>query len=127
MSTKMDLENINPDWTYLLKKLHWLQRKSNCRRMKVAAIDINTYIGFPNKGIACSAKPGICGCYHAEQILIGKSPSKVKEILVSHSPCYNCAEILYAQGIVAIFFLEEYREKAGIEYLVQRGIKCIRI
>ena len=43
----------------------------------------------------------------------------------SMSPCINCAKLIINSGIKTVVYLEEYRDKAGIELLKRAGVKTI--
>ena len=43
------------------------------------------------------------------------------------APCENCAKLLISAGIHRVVYLEEYRNKAGIELLKTFGISTKRI
>lgn len=49
--------------------------------------------------------------------------SRMDMLLVStHSPCLECAKLIYASGIQTVRFGEFYRDKAGVEFLEMMGI-----
>ena len=43
----------------------------------------------------------------------------------SMSPCINCAKLIINSGIRKVIYLEEYRDKAGIELLNRAGIETL--
>lgn len=43
----------------------------------------------------------------------------------SMSPCINCAKLIINSGIKTVVYLEEYRDKAGIELLKRARIKTL--
>jgi deoxycytidylate deaminase len=44
-------------------------------------------------------------------------------LLVStHSPCLECAKLIFASGIQTVRFGEYYRDKAGVEFLEMMGV-----
>lgn len=43
-------------------------------------------------------------------------------LVCTHSPCLECAKLIYASGIQTVRFGEFYRDKAGIEFLRQMEI-----
>jgi len=48
-------------------------------------------------------------------------------IFITHSPCLPCATELQKFGIVTVYYREEYRCKSGINYLMDNGIKVIKM
>jgi len=49
--------------------------------------------------------------------------SRAEMILVStHSPCIECAKLIYASGIQTVRFGQLYRDSAGVDFLRQAGI-----
>jgi len=39
------------------------------------------------------------------------------------SPCFRCCQVILSAGISEVIYLEEYRDKIGLEYLRERGVK----
>ena len=49
--------------------------------------------------------------------------SRKDMLLVStHSPCLECAKLIFASGIQTVRFGEYYRDKAGVEFLEMMGV-----
>jgi len=44
-------------------------------------------------------------------------------VIISHSPCLDCARLLVSAGVTEVHYIHEYRKKDGIEYLRERGIE----
>ena len=64
---------------------------------------------------------------HAEANLIMKLASsnesgKGSTIFITHSPCIDCAKLIYGAGISDVYFSENYRDSAGVEFLKNLGI-----
>jgi dCMP deaminase len=36
---------------------------------------------------------------------------------ITHAPCLSCAKLLYSSGIVEVYYVHEYRDTAGIDFL----------
>ena len=67
-----------------------------------------------------SLEPGQSGCIHAEinaLIKLDYNNPKPKKMYVTLSPCKMCAKAIVNSGIEEIIYLEEYRDKTGIEIL----------
>ena len=43
------------------------------------------------------------------------------------SPCKDCAKLILQSGINKVIYLEEYRDKTGINFLQKSGINCSNI
>lgn len=48
-------------------------------------------------------------------------------IFISHSPCINCALLIRACGIRAVYYHELYRDDAGIRFLKECGLTVEKI
>lgn len=64
---------------------------------------------------------------HAEMNAISKAAkagiSTNKAVLyITHSPCMDCAKIILASGIKAVYFNEKYRDDYGIDFLKTNGV-----
>lgn len=104
--------------------------RARCRRMTVHAIgtDMRGNIAYARNYNTheCLNIPGRCGCIHAEAALLQTMPDPVV-VVVSHSPCLNCAKLLHDAGVEAVYYMNEYRLLDGVEYLRQNGVKVYRI
>ena len=45
------------------------------------------------------------------------------DLFVTHSPCIHCAKLIFQSGIARVWFGENYRDDAGIQFLKQSGIE----
>jgi len=45
------------------------------------------------------------------------------ELFVTHSPCIQCAKLIYQSGIARVYYGANYRDDAGISFLKQSGIE----
>lgn len=43
-------------------------------------------------------------------------------IFCTHAPCVSCAKLIYGAGIKNVFYREQYRDDAGLEFLKKCGI-----
>ena len=48
-------------------------------------------------------------------------------IICTHSPCLQCAKIIYSSGIETVYYKNEYRSNDGIEFLRKCGVNIIKI
>jgi dCMP deaminase len=64
---------------------------------------------------------------HAEANAIAKvarSPESSEDavLFVTHSPCIECAKLIYQSGIRQVFYRDNYRSNAGTDFLKQAGV-----
>jgi len=64
---------------------------------------------------------------HAEANAIAKvarsSESAEGSVLfVTHSPCIECAKLIYQSGIKQVFYRDNYRSASGVDFLKQAGV-----
>lgn len=64
---------------------------------------------------------------HAETNAIAKLARSNKsglgaDLFVTHSPCLECAKLIFQAGIKKVFFGKDYRDDSGIKFLVQSGV-----
>ena len=45
------------------------------------------------------------------------------DLFVTHSPCIECAKLIYQSGIRRVFYGQSYRDNAGIEFLKKSGVE----
>jgi dCMP deaminase len=44
-------------------------------------------------------------------------------LFVTHSPCLDCAKIIYQSGIKHVYYATDYRDDSGITFLRNSGIE----
>ena len=49
------------------------------------------------------------------------------DIFITHSPCLDCAKLIYQSGIKRVFYSQDYRDDAGIEFLRSSGIPVEKV
>lgn len=64
---------------------------------------------------------------HAESNAIAKLARSTNsglgaDIFITHSPCLECAKLIYQSGIKKVYFGEHYRNNTGLEFLKRSGI-----
>jgi dCMP deaminase len=69
---------------------------------------------------------------HAESNAIAKlarsSNSGIgADLFVTHSPCIECAKLVFQAGIKRVWFSTEYRDSAGVDFLVNSGVEVNKI
>ena len=65
---------------------------------------------------------------HAETNAIAKLAKSTESglnasMFVTHSPCLDCAKLIYQSGINAVFYRNAYRSEDGVQFLRQSGVK----
>lgn len=49
------------------------------------------------------------------------------DIFVTHSPCVECAKLIYQSGIRRLYFGQNYRDDSGIKFLQKSGVEVIKV
>jgi len=49
------------------------------------------------------------------------------DLFVTHSPCIECAKLIFQSGIRRVFFGESYRDDNGVKFLQQSGVEVEQI
>ncbi len=84
---------------------------------------------YEDGGITLKTKPEVL---HAESNAIAKlarsnESGEGADIFITHSPCLECAKLIYQSGIRRVFYGEEYRDNKGIQFLKQSGVEIEQI
>jgi len=69
---------------------------------------------------------------HAETNSIAKLAKSTESgdgatLFVTHSPCLDCAKLVYQSGINSVFYRNVYRNDEGIKFLEKAGVKVEQI
>lgn len=69
---------------------------------------------------------------HAETNAIAKLARSTEsglgaDLFVTHSPCLDCAKIIYQSGIKRVYFGTAYRDNAGVNFLKASGVEVSQI
>ncbi len=69
---------------------------------------------------------------HAETNAIAKLAKSTESgdgaaIFITHSPCLDCAKLIYQSGINSVFYRQAYRSTDGIDFLEKSGVKVERL
>lgn len=64
---------------------------------------------------------------HAETNAIAKLARSTEsgegaDMFITHSPCLDCAKLIYQSGIQRVWFGEAYRDTAGVDFLTKSGV-----
>ncbi len=49
------------------------------------------------------------------------------DLFVTHSPCLDCAKLIYQSGIRRVYYGENYRDDSGINFLEKSGVEVKQI
>jgi dCMP deaminase len=69
---------------------------------------------------------------HAESNAISKlarssNSGAGADIFITHSPCLECAKLIYQSGIGRVYYCQDYRDRSGINFLLSSGILVNKI
>ena len=69
---------------------------------------------------------------HAETNAIAKLARSTEsgegaDLFCTHTPCLECAKLIYQSGISTLYFNVNYRLESGIEFLEKSGVKVEKI
>ena len=114
---------------------------SHAKRLNVGAIVVKDdriisigYNGMPSGWeneceIENTTKPQVL---HAESNAIAKlarsnDSGLDADIFITHSPCIECAKLIYQSGIKRVYFGEQYRSTDGLDFLTASKINIIQV
>ena len=49
------------------------------------------------------------------------------DLFVTHSPCLDCAKIIYQSGIRRVYYANNYRDNSGLDFLQKSGIEITKL
>ena len=135
-----------------MKAAHIYAELSTARRLKVGALVVKDdriisigYNGMPKgwdnnceyekyelgnpNDYSLATKPEVL---HAETNAIAKLARSVEsgldaDLYVTHSPCLDCAKLIYQSGIKRVYFGNAYRSSEGVEFLRASGVDVTQI
>ena len=69
---------------------------------------------------------------HAESNAIAKlarSPESGEgaSIFITHSPCIDCAKLIYQSGIATVYYKNEYRSTQGLDFLKKSNVWIVKV
>lgn len=69
---------------------------------------------------------------HAEKNCLAKmmnsnETSEGASLFVTTAPCLNCALDIVLAKVKEVFYLEEYSDTSGIDFLMKRNINCVKL
>ena len=117
-----------------------IAQESYCERLQVGTLIVKNgnIISFGYNG-NLSGFPNICeekdvtlqSVLHAESNAITKackSPISTEDATMycTHACCVHCAKLIIQSGIVTFVYIEDYRDRSGLELLVDAGLDVIK-
>ncbi len=69
---------------------------------------------------------------HAETNAIAKLAKSTESgdgavLFVTHSPCLDCAKLIFQSGICGVFYRDSYRNTDGTAFLERSGVKVTQV
>jgi dCMP deaminase len=69
---------------------------------------------------------------HAESNAVSKMAKSTvsardADMFITHSPCLDCAKLIFQAGVKRVFYSEDYRSDAGVNFLKKSGITVEKI
>jgi dCMP deaminase len=135
-----------------MRAAHLYAELSTARRLKVGAIVVKDdriisigYNGMPSgwdnnceyehyslgnpNDFELKTRPEVL---HAETNAIAKLARSSESglgatLFVTHSPCLDCAKIIYQSGIKHVYYATDYRDDSGIAFLRNSGIQVDKL
>jgi dCMP deaminase len=129
-----------------MRAAHIYAELSTARRLKVGALVVKDdriisigYNGMPKgwdnncelelEDGTIKTKPEVL---HAETNAIAKLARSSESgldatLFVTHSPCLDCAKIIYQSGIKYVYYATDYRDDRGIIFLRNSGIQVEKL
>jgi dCMP deaminase len=125
-----------------MRAAHIYAELSTARRLKVGALVVKDdrivsigYNGMPSgwdnnceydlEDGNIKTRPEVL---HAETNALAKLARSTEsgldaDLFVTHSPCLDCAKLIYQSGIKRVFYANAYRDNSGINFLKSSGIE----
>ena len=69
---------------------------------------------------------------HAETNAIAKLAKSTESgvgatMFITHSPCLDCAKLIYQSGINRVFYSNDYRSRDGVDFLKKSGVNVEKL
>ena len=106
----------------------WLNPDEIYNRWPFQDEDIDPDLGYARRYALKTRKEVL----HAETNAIAKLARSNEsglgaDLFVTHSPCLDCAKLIYQSGIKRVWFGKEYRDSSGVEFLLRSGIEVNKV
>jgi len=91
--------------------------------------DCEDVIQYSDDTTALKTKPEVL---HAETNALAKLARSTEsgldaDIFITHSPCLDCAKLIYQSGIRRVWYGTEYRDSAGPNFLRKSGVEVTKL
>lgn len=91
--------------------------------------DCEEVLGWKDGNVVLKTRPEVL---HAESNAVAKLARSSESglgatLFVTHSPCMECAKIIYQSGISVVYYDQDYRDDAGIKFLQASGVEVNKI
>jgi dCMP deaminase len=129
-----------------MRAAHIYAELSTARRLKVGALVVKDdriisigYNGMPKgwdnnceseqEDGTIKTKPEVL---HAETNAIAKLARSNEsgldaDLFVTHSPCLDCAKLIYQSGIKRVYYANAYRDESGVTFLKNSGVEVTKL
>jgi dCMP deaminase len=129
-----------------MRAAHIYAELSTARRLKVGALVVKDdrivsigYNGMPSgwdnnceydlEDGNIKTRPEVL---HAETNALAKLARSTEsgldaDLFVTHSPCLDCAKLIYQSGIKRVFYATAYRDNSGINFLKSSGVEVTKL
>ena len=129
-----------------MQAAHLYAGLSTARRLKVGALVVKDdriisigYNGMPKgwdnnceteqEDGTIKTKPEVL---HAETNAIAKLARSNEsgldaDLFVTHSPCLDCAKLIYQSGIKRVYYANAYRDESGVTFLKNSGVEVTKL
>jgi dCMP deaminase len=129
-----------------MRAAHIYAELSTARRLKVGALVVKDdriisigYNGMPKgwdnncefelEDGSIKTKPEVL---HAETNAIAKLARSNEsgldaDLFVTHSPCLDCAKLIYQSGIKRVYYANAYRDESGVTFLKNSGVEVTKL
>lgn len=116
---------------------------STAKRLKVGCIAVkdNKIISIGYNGTPNGFESNVCEdennntypyVIHAEMNMIsklakGNESSEGCSVFITHSPCIECAKLMFQSGIKTVYYNENYRDGAGLDFLEYFDTRVVKL
>ena len=137
----IDKKQLKYDRAYLKMANEWA-KLSYCKRRQVGALIVKDrmiisdgYNGTPT-GLdnSCEDDEGYTKWYvlHAEANAITKVAASTQSsigatLYVTLAPCTECSKLIYQSGIKRVVYINQYKDKSGLDFLINAGVQVDQI
>jgi len=94
-------DTVNGYWTYHNDSKRWSKLKTKSEVLHAESNAIAKLAKSNNSGVGSS-------------------------IFITHSPCIECAKLIYQSGISTVYYDGNYRSDDGIKFLLRSGVEVVR-